>query len=168
MSISMYEASIPVLVRALSNLAAVLKKAEAHVETHKIKPEVLVNSRLYPDMLPLYYQVYLATDMSKGCGARLAGIDSPKYEDVEQTFPELIARLEKTIAFLQSLKPEQIDGSQDRDITLKFRKTERKFKGAKYLFEWVLPNVFFHVTTAYDILRHNGVVLGKNDYLGDS
>jgi hypothetical protein len=166
MAISMFAASVPVLIRGLNNLAGILQKADAHVTDRKLKPEALIEFRLYPDMLPLKNQVYIATDNAKGCGARLAGMTPPSYEDTEQTFPDLIARVNKTIDFLKTLKPEQIDGSEENTVVLKFRTSERTFKGQGYLLGYALPNFFFHVTTAYDILRHNGVELGKSDYLG--
>ena len=165
MTISMYEASIPVCIRALENLAAVLKKGESFAEARKFDAEVLFHSRLAPDMYPLSRQVQIATDMSKGCGARLAGIEPPVFEDNEATYANLYGRIEKTITFLRSLTPEQIDGTEDKEITLKLRHTVT-FDGLSYLLKFVLPNVFFHVTTAYDILRHNGVEIGKLDFLG--
>lgn len=168
MSVSMYDFSIPVLVRALSNLVGLLQKAEAHVEANKLKPETLIEFRLYPNMLPFKYQVYIATDNAKGCGARLAGVTPPSYEDIEVTFPDLIARVNKTIELLQSFSREQIDGSEDKEIKLKLGGREETFNGLSYLTQFVLPNFFFHFTTAYDILRHNGVDIGKPDYLGES
>ncbi|KPK50249.1 MAG: hypothetical protein AMS22_12405 [Thiotrichales bacterium SG8_50] len=166
MSISMYDFSMPAMIRGLTNLVGILQKAEAHVESKGINPETLIEYRLYPDMLPFRVQVYIATDNAKGCGARLAGMTPPSYEDIENTFPDLIARVNKTIAFLQTLTREQIDGSEDKEIVLKFRTTEMTFKGLAYLTGYALPNFYFHMTTAYDILRHNGVELGKSDFLG--
>ncbi|WP_437675902.1 DUF1993 domain-containing protein [Sorangium sp. So ce131] len=167
MAISMYQSSIPVLVRMLGNLSAILTKAEAYAQAKKIEPRVLIEGRLSPDMFPLARQVQIATDMAKGCGARLAGVDLPKYEDNEATFDELQARLAKTIAFLNSLRPEQIDGSEDRDITIPMgNNPPLQLKGLNYLLYWVQPNFYFHVTTAYAILRHNGLEIGKMDYLG--
>ncbi len=168
MKISMYQASVPVYIRMLTNLAAVLEKGAAHAEAKKIDPSVLIGSRLYPDMFPLSRQVQIATDNAKGPAARLAGVDVPKYEDNEKTFPELRGRIEKTIEFLRTLKPEQIDGSEERTITLQLRGNTQTFKGLPYLLNLAMPNFYFHVTTAYDILRHNGVELGKSDYLGKS
>jgi len=150
----------------LNNLSAILEKAMAHADAKKIDPAVLVNARLYPDMFPLSRQVQIATDNIKGSVARLAGLEPPKYEDNEVSFPELIARLRKTADYLATLKPEQIDGSEDRTITLKFRDTTRTFVGMPYLLNYVLPNVYFHITTVYGILRHNGIEIGKQDYLG--
>lgn len=166
MSISMYQASVPVLIRGLTNLQAILGKGEAHAAEKQIDPSVFTNARLAPDMLPLMRQVYIATDTAKGCAARLAGVEAPKYDDVEQTFDELHARLQKTIDYLKGFEARQIDGSEQRPITLKMRTGPMEFTGLSYLLGFVLPNFFFHVTTAYDILRHNGVELGKLDYLG--
>ena len=166
MSLSMYQASVPVFIRALTNLSAILKKGEAYAQAKKIDPAVLVNARLYPDMLPLTRQVQIASDTAKGCASRLAGQEPPSYPDNEQTFAELYARLDKTMAHLKSLKPAQIDGSEGRAIELKMRDRTLHLKGQEYLLERSLPNLFFHVTTAYDILRHNGVEIGKGDFLG--
>ncbi|MGH8284092.1 MAG: DUF1993 domain-containing protein [Gammaproteobacteria bacterium] len=166
MSLSMYQASVPVFIRMLGNLSAILKKAEAHAQTKKIDPSVFTGARLYPDMFPLVRQVQIATDQAKGCAARLTGVEPPKFEDNEQTFAELYARLDKTIAYLKSVKPAQIDGSEERRIELKVRDKTLQLKGQDYLLERVYPNFFFHVTTAYAILRHNGVEIGKGDYLG--
>lgn len=167
MSISMYTLTLPPLVRMLTNLSGILKKGAAHAEARKIDPLVLTGSRLYPDMYPLNRQVYIATDMSKGCGARLAGVDVPKYDDVETTFPELVARIDKTLAFLNGFTPDQIDGSETRDIQLKIGGNLLQMKGLDYVLHFVKPNVYFHVTTAYNILRHNGVELGKRDFIGE-
>lgn len=166
MNISMYQASVPTFVRMLNNLAAILEKAAAHAEARKIDPAVLVNSRLFPDMLPLTKQVQIASDGAKGGAARLAGMEPPKFEDTETTFAELIARIRKTIAYLDTLKAGQIDGSEDRTVTLQMRGKAVTFQGMPYLLNHVLPNFYFHVTTAYDILRHSGVELGKQDFLG--
>ena len=168
MTISMYQASIPTITRALNNLIAVLEKGAAHAEAKKIDPAVLINSRLYPDMFPLAKQVQIASDVSKGGSARLAQVDPPAYEDNEASFADLVARLRKTIAFLETLKPEQIDGAEGRTVTWKTQTATRSMQGMPYLLNHVLPNVFFHVTTAYDILRHNGVEIGKQDFLGRS
>jgi hypothetical protein len=164
--LSIYDAAIPPLKRALSNLAAILKKGEEYADAKKVEHQVLLNSRLFVDMYPLTLQVQIATDMSKGAGARLAAIEIPKYEDNETSFAELQARIAKTIAFLDSIKPEQLEGAEVRDIIITIRKTDIKFSGQDYLLKWVLPNVYFHVTTAYNILRHNGVTLAKQDFLG--
>ena len=168
MKVSMYQASIPPITRSLNNLAAVLEKAAAHAEAKKIEPGVLVESRLFPDMFPLAKQVQIASDISKGGTARLAQVEPPAFEDNEKTLPELVARVKKTVAYLETLKPEQIDGSEDRTVTWKTRSSEKSMQGMPYLFNHVLPNVFFHVTTAYNILRHNGVEIGKQDFLGKS
>jgi hypothetical protein len=168
MKISMYQACVPPFVRALDNLAAILEKAAAHAEAKKIDPSVLVGSRLYPDMFPLVKQVQIASDSAKGGAARLAQSEPPVFEDNETTFPELIARVRKTISYLQTLKPEQLDGSEDRTVTWKTRTSTKSKQGMPYLLTHVLPNLHFHVTTAYAILRHNGVEIGKQDFLGKS
>ena len=162
----MHQASVPVFVRALNNLAAILEKAAAHAEARKIDPAVLINYRLYPDMLPLSKQVQIASDSAKGGAARLAGVEPPKYEDNETTFAELIARLRKTVAYLETIKPEQIDGSEDKTVSWKTQTTTRTMQGMPYLLNHVTPNVYFHVTTAYAILRHCGIEIGKQDFLG--
>ena len=166
MSISMYQTSVPVFIRALGNLRNVLSKGEAYAEAKKVKPEVLLNDRLCADMFPLTRQVQIASDMAKGCAARLAGVEAPKYEDNEASFAELYARIDKTVAFLKTFKPEQIDGSEGRDITLPSPRGAMEFKGLDYLLGFVTPNLYFHCTTAYAILRHNGVELGKMDFVG--
>jgi hypothetical protein len=166
MSISMYQASLPVLIRGMTNLQTILGKAQAHAAAKQIEPPVFLNARLAPDMLPLIRQVYIVSDTAKGCAARLAGVEAPKFEDVEQTFDELHARLQKTIDYLKEFNAQQIDGSEERAIVLKMRVGPIEFTGLSYLLGFVLPNFYFHVTTAYDILRHNGVELGKLDYLG--
>ena len=164
--ISMYQATVPVMIKALENLAAILAKGEQHAAAKKIAPEVLVNSRLFPDMFPLSKQVQIASDLSKGAAARLAGVDAPAFDDNETTFPQLIERCKKTIAFLQTLKPQQIDGSEEKAITWPVGDATRTMKGQPYLLQRSLPNVMFHVTTAYNILRHNGVEIGKQDFIG--
>ena len=166
MSLTMYQASIPAFVRMLDNLSTILNKAAAHAEAKKIAPAIFINARLAPDMFPLSRQVQIATDMVKGCAARLAGIEVPSYEDNEATFEELQARVAKTIAFLQSISAEQIDGSEERDITVKFGSREFNFLGQAYLVDFVIPNFHFHLTSTYAILRHNGVDIGKMDYIG--
>ena len=162
----MHQASVPVFVRALNNLAAILEKAAQHAEAKKIEPAALINFRLYPDMLPLSKQIQIASDSAKGGVARLAGSEPPKYDDNEASFPELVARLRKTIAYLESVKPEQIDGSEDKTVTWKTQTATRTMQGMPYLLNHVTPNVYFHVTTAYAILRHCGVEIGKQDFLG--
>jgi hypothetical protein len=166
MSISMYQASVPVFVRYLGNLRAILVKAVAHAEAKKIDPATLVGSRLYPDMLPLSRQIQLASDMAKSAPARLAGVDPVRYEDTETTFPQLLERIDKTVELLKGFKPEQIDGSETRAVTIQTARGPFTQPGLAYLTQFVLPNFLFHVTTAYGILRHNGVELGKADYLG--
>ena len=166
MKISMYQACVPVFSRALNNLAAILEKASAHAEARKIDPAVLLNYRLYPDMLPLARQVQIASDSAKGGVARLAGAEPPKYEDNEASIADLIARLRKTIAYMESIKAEQIDGSEDKTVSWKTQTTTRTMQGMPYLLNHVTPNVYFHVTTAYDILRHCGLEIGKQDFLG--
>lgn len=166
MTLSMYQASIPVFVRALENLAQVLAKGAAYAETAKIDPATLVNAHLATDMYPLARQVQIATDGVKGCAARLAGIAVPSYADTETTFPELQERIAKTLAFIQSVDAAKIDGSEDRSIVLKVGGRELNFLGQPYLLAFVVPNLFFHVTIAYAILRHAGVPLGKMDFLG--
>jgi hypothetical protein len=167
MSLTMYQASIPSFVRMLGNLSAILDKAAAHAEAKKIDPAVFINARLAPDMFPLSRQVQIATDMVKGCAARLAGIEVPRYEDNETTFAELQARIDKTKAFIQSVNASQIDGSEQRQIALKFGSRELSFLGQPYLLDFVLPNFHFHLSMTYAILRHNGVEIGKKDYIGE-
>jgi len=166
MAVTMFQAAVPTVSRALNNLADVLAKGAAHAEAKKIPPEVLLAFRLYPDMLPLSKQIQIASDISKGGCSRLAQVEPPAFEDNEATFAQLIERARKTVAYLETLKPEKFDGSEDRTITWTVRGNERSMQGRLYLFNHVLPNVFFHCTTAYDILRHNGVELGKMDFLG--
>lgn len=166
MTISMYQASVPTFIRMLDNLAAILEKAAVHAEAKKFDPAVLVGDRLYPDMFPLSKQVQIAADAAKGGAARLAQVEPPAFEDNEVTLADLVARLRKTVAYLQTLKPEQIDGSEDRTVTWKTRAATKTMQGMPYLLNHVLPNLYFHITTAYAILRHNGVEIGKGDYLG--
>lgn len=163
--LSIYDTAITPLKRTLNNLAGILQKGEAYADSKKVDHQVLLDARLFVDMYPLTRQIQIATDMSKGAGARLAGIEVPKYEDNETSFAELQARITKTIAFLDSIRPEQLEGAETREITITVRKVDLKFSGQDYLLKWVLPNVYFHVTTAYNILRHNGVELGKSDFL---
>lgn len=166
MAISMYQASVPVFTRMLGNLAAILEKGAVHAEGRNIDPAVLLETRLFPDMFPLKRQVQIATYMAQAGSARLAGLEPPKTEDTETSFAELIGRIERTQAFLATLTPEQIDGSEDRVINWMVRDTPMSLKGQAYLLDYVHPNFYFHVTTAYDILRHCGVELGKRDFLG--
>jgi hypothetical protein len=167
MNISMYQASAPRFLNSLRNLSAILDKAMAYAEAKKIDPAALTTARLYPDMFPLTRQVQTACDNAKGAVARLAGVEVPRHEDTEQTFEELKARIAKTIAFIETVTPSQIDGSEDKEISLKLGPREVQWKGMQYLLGFALPNFYFHVTTAYDILRHNGVELGKRDYIGN-
>ncbi len=166
MQISMYQATIPPIVHSLNNLIAILEKGAAYAEAKKIDPAVLINSRLYPDMFPLGKQVQIASDIAKRGAARLADVEPPAFADTETTFPELIDRLQKTIAYLNTLTPEQVDGSEEVAIELPFGKETLSFTGLPFLLYVIHPNVYFHVTTTYDILRHNGVELGKMDFLG--
>ena len=166
MQISMYRASVPVFARALRNLIAILKKGEAHATERKIEPTVLLNYRLAPDMFALTRQVQIATDMAKGCASRLAGVEIPSYEDKEATFGELVARVEKCIAYLERFKPAQIDGTEDKTIVLKRPTGDVSYPGLQYLLEYVTPNVYFHCTSTYAILRHCGVDVGKKDFIG--
>ena len=165
-TISMYEASVPVFVRALTSLAAVLEKAQAHAAAKNIDPAVLISARLYPDMLPLSNQVQIASDAAKGGAARLAQQQAPSFADDEKTFADLIERCRKTVTYLQSIPASAFEGAEGRTVTWKTRTTERSMEGLPYLLHQVIPNVYFHVTTAYDILRHNGVEIGKKDFLG--
>lgn len=165
MTISMYKASVPLFQQLLLCLSAVLDKAAAYAAAKKIEPAVLLNARLYPDMFPLTRQIQIASDFAKGSVARLAGQEPPKYEDNETSFDDLKARIAKTLAFVGEFKPSQIDGSEERDITLVLGGNQRKFKGESYLVNFVIPNFIFHTTTAYAILRHNGVELGKRDFM---
>lgn len=166
MTITMYQASVPRFVNILTNLSAMLDKAQAHVDEKKIAPEALTAFRLFPDMFPMSRQVQIGCDTAKAAVARLAGVDIPKHEDTEQTLAELKARVAKTVAFVQSIRPEQLDGSEDKDITLKRGEKSTTYKGMQFLLGHALPNFYFHVTTVYNILRHNGVAIGKRDYLG--
>ena len=163
----MYQASVPRFANILKNLSAILDKAQAHVEARKIDSAALTNFRLYPDMLPMKRQVQIACDTAKGAVARLAGAEVPKHDDTEETLAELKARIAKTIDLIQAFKPAQIDGSEDKNIHLKLGQREVDFKGMQYLLGHAIPNFYFHVTTAYDILRHNGVELSKRDYIGN-
>jgi len=166
MKISMYDAAVTPGIRMMTNLAAVLEKAAQHAAAKKIDPEVFVNARLAPDMFPLSRQVQVASDSAKMGAARLAGATAPSWEDNEKTLPELVERALKTARYLETLTAEQFEGAEGRAVRWKSRSTEREMPGLPYLLHQMLPNVHFHCTTAYDILRHNGVELGKMDYLG--
>ncbi len=171
MSLSMYRASVPVFTRGLKATSAIIDKAAAHCAEKKIDPDVMINFRLAPDMLPFRAQIFIMADQAKGCAARLAGADVPAYADEEKTFDELKARIAKTVDFISGFKPEQIDGSEEKNIHLSFTTTEGQkiefdFTGADYLTGFVTPNFYFHMSTAYGILRHQGVEIGKRDFLG--
>lgn len=166
MTISMYQASVPVFQKSLLALKEVLAKGAAHADAKKIEGSVFLTSRLYPDMFPLTRQVQIAADFGKGPVARLAGVEVPKYEDNETTFAELAARIDKTLAFIGTFKPEQIDGQENRDIELTIAGKPLLLKGQPYLLHFALPNLYFHMAMAYAILRHNGVDVGKKDFIG--
>jgi hypothetical protein len=167
MSHSLYAASVPVFRQLLGSLAAVLEKAEAHAQERRIEPNALLQARLYPDMFPLAMQVQIATDFAKGASARLAGVEPPRYEDGERTFAELQQRISKTLGFIDSLKQADVEAGATRPITHGSGERARHFDdGARYLTHFALPQFFFHVTTAYAILRHNGVPIGKKDFIG--
>ena len=167
MTISMFQASVPRLINALNNLSHILDKAQAHIDAKKIDASALIQFRLYPDMLNFTRQVQIASDTAKGVVARLAGVEIPTYEDNEQSIADLKARIAKTVAFIQGFKPEQIDGTEDKDIITKRGEKETHYKGMQFLLGHAIPNVYFHTTTAYAILRHNGVEVAKRDYLGN-
>ena len=163
---SMYQASIPQLTKMLSNLSNILKKGEEFAKAKNFDGTVLVGSRLAPDMFPLAKQVQIACDQVKNGMARLAGVEPPKFDDNETTFEQLQERITKTLAFANSIKPEQVDGSETKEIKFSIKEWSFEFVGQQYLLTWIIPNFYFHVTTAYNILRHNGVEIGKSDYLG--
>jgi hypothetical protein len=166
MTITIHQASVPVFVQGLKGLKGVLAKAAAHVETRKLDPDALLKARLFPDMFPLLRQVQIATDFAKGCAARLAGEEVPAWDDAETTFEALIARIDRAVAFVEGLDPARFENAEDRDITLTRRGETSVVKGLAYLQGQAQPNFFFHLTTAYAILRKNGVEIGKKDYLG--
>ncbi|RKP55708.1 DUF1993 domain-containing protein [Pararobbsia silviterrae] len=166
MSLSMYQASVPVFVRGLDNLAVLLDQAEEFAAVRQIHPSVLIEARLFPDMFPLARQVQLASDAARRAVARLAGIKAPVFEDIEVTFADLHERIARTREFLDEIGAWRVDGSESREFAVKVGGQETAFTGLSYLLSFALPNFFFHVTTAYDILRHNGVPVGKADYLG--
>ena len=168
MAISMYQISLPVFVRHLNGLAGCMKKAQALYAEKKYDESTLLSYRFYPDMFSFTRQIQAATDHARTCTALLAGLEAPKYEDNEKNLVELIARVEKTTAWLNTVKPEQIDGSEGKSVTLKMRDRELKFTGQELLLNRSLPNFYFHATTAYDIIRHNGVEIGKRDFMGAS
>ena len=166
MSLSMYQASVPLFLRALANLHHVLKLGEKHANERSVEGSVMLQTRLIPDMLPLVNQVQIATDMAKNGTARLAGVDPLKFEDNETSFDQLYQRIERATDYIKSFKPEQIDGSETRAITLKTRRGDMNFEGETYLLHFIIPNLFFHCTTAYDILRSAGTNIGKEDFIG--
>lgn len=166
MSFSMYDASVPVFKQILSSLSTILSKAEAHAAEKKIEPAALLQARLYPDMFPLLRQVQVACDFAKGASARLAGAEVPRFEDTEQSFAELRERIAKTLAFIDGLPRDGIEASAQRDITTGSGATARQFKGQVYLVHYAMPHFYFHATTAYAILRHNGIDIGKKDFIG--
>jgi hypothetical protein len=166
MTISMYQASVPRFAHMLRNIAAILDKAQSHVDAKKLDPAALTAFRLYPDMFPLTRQVQIACDASKGAVARLAGADIPQHPDIEATIADLNARIAKTVAFIETFEPAQIDGSEAKEIVLKLQGSDVKFTGVQYLLGFALPNFYFHAATVYNILRHNGVEIGKRDFLG--
>jgi uncharacterized protein len=165
MSISMYQASVPVFIRMLGSLRRQLQKAEAHCTAAKIDPAVLLNSRLFPNMFPLIRQSQVACDFAKGTAARLAGSEPPKYEDNETTFAQLYARIDSVVGYVTGIKAAQIDGSETREISFPAGGQTLRFTGLSYLVDFALPNFYFHLTTAYAILRHNGVEVGKQDFI---
>ena len=166
MIISMYQASVPRFVNILGNLSNILEKAQIHVDAKKLDDATLTSYRLFPDMLPMTTQVQIACDAAKGVVARLAGVEIPVHEDNEKTLADLKARIAKTVAFIQSVTPAQIDGAEDKEIVIKRGDKETRYSGMQFLLGHAIPNFYFHVTTTYNILRHNGIEIGKRDYLG--
>jgi uncharacterized protein len=166
MALSIYEAAFPPVIRTIGSLSAILDKAAAFCDARKIDPSVLMHYRFAPDMYALPRQVQVVTDQAKGMAARLAGLEVPSYPDTENTIEELKGRLAKTLEFIKSVPQSQIEGSEDRDIVLKLGGKEMRLKGRDYVFGFVLPNFYFHAATAYSLLRHAGVELGKRDFLG--
>lgn len=166
MTFSIYEASVPVFRQMLGNLSSLLHKAEAHAKANCMDVNELLEASLAPDMFSFTRQIQIACDHAKGCAARLAGVDNPKFEDTEKTVAELQERIRKTLAFVNSVSAEQFVDAEDRDIQLVFPWATYDFKGSRYLTYWALPNFFFHATTAYDLLRYKGVPVGKADFLG--
>ncbi len=167
MSISVYDQSIARMSHMLHNLDKLLSKAETHAETNNIEPSVLLQARLFPTMRNFIFQIQVTTDMVKGCAARLTGTDSPRWSDDEETFSDLHARIKKALDFLATFKPEQFEGCETRELELKLGSHTVKFTGQSYLLGFVLPNFYFHMTTAYDLLRHSGLELSKRDFLGE-
>jgi hypothetical protein len=163
----MYQASVPRFINILGNLSVILDKAQAYADAKKLDPAALTTSRLFPDMLPMSAQVQIACDAAKGAAARLAGVAIPVFEDTEKTLAELKTRIEKTIAFLRTIEPVQIDGTEEKEIVIKRGDKETRYTGMQFLLGHATPNFYFHVTTTYNILRHNGVEIGKRDYIGN-
>jgi hypothetical protein len=166
MTLSMHQAAVPVFVRALDNLAHVLRKGEEHAKSKDVTDETLLQTRLIPDMLPLVKQVQIACDMAARGTARLAGVEPMAFEDNETTLAQVYSRIERATEYIKSFTPEQIDGSEERSIVLKMRSGEMTFEGQAYLLHFILPNLFFHCTTAYNILREAGTAIGKTDFIG--
>ncbi|HEY4339485.1 MAG TPA: DUF1993 domain-containing protein [Steroidobacteraceae bacterium] len=166
MSVSLYDVSVPIFTLGLTNLSAILDKASSFADGKKVDPKAIPAARLIVDMLPLSAQIQIACDTAKGAAARLAGVEAPKHADSETTIPELKARVESTLAFIKTIKPEQLVGAETREIVLQFPQATLKFNGLNYVTNFALPNFFFHMTMAYALLRKNGVDLGKRDFLG--
>ncbi|HLW24676.1 MAG TPA: DUF1993 domain-containing protein [Steroidobacteraceae bacterium] len=166
MSVTLYEVALPPIERGLDNLSALLDKAAAHATARKFDSVVLVQARLYPDMFPLSRQVQITCDTAKGAAARLAGLEIPKHEDTEATLAELKQRIAKTLDFVRSVRPEQVESGEGRSIELKFPNGTLTFSARAYLTDFVLPNLYFHISMVYALLRHNGVEIGKMDFLG--
>ncbi|MDQ6621382.1 MAG: DUF1993 domain-containing protein [Pseudomonadota bacterium] len=166
MNISMYQASVPVFKQTLTALAQILEKAQQHAEARKIAAPALLNARLFPDMFDLTRQVQIATDFARGTAARLAGKEPPPFEDTEQTFPDVISRVRRTIEYLDTITAQEVDGSEGREIVRPMRGEPHRFTGINYLLQYALPNFFFHAATAYNLLRHNGLEIGKRDFIG--
>ena len=168
MAISMYQISLPIFVRQLNGLAGCMKKVQAVYAEKKYDESALLSCRFYPDMFSFAKQVQIATDHARNCAALLAGLEAPKYEDNETSLAQLIARVEKTIAYLKTIKPEQVDGAEGKTVIVKMRDREMNFTGLELLQNRSMPNFYFHTTTAYDLIRHNGVEIGKRDFMGAS
>lgn len=166
MAISIFDQTVSALSRSLLNLDSLVSRAEEHAEANNIDPNVLIQARLYPDMLPFVSQIRIATDTAKGAAGRLSGTEIPKWEDNEATFEDLHVRIRKALTYLATFKPEQFEGAEEKAIEMKLPKQTLNFSGRDYILGFVLPNFYFHVTTAYNILRHNGLAIGKRDYLG--
>ncbi len=167
MSISVYDQSIARMSHMLQNLDNIISKAETHAEANNIEPSALLQARLFPTMRNFIFQIQVATDVAKGCAARLAGTDIPNWSDDEETFADVHARIKKSLDFLATFKPEQFEGCETRELELKLGSHTVKFTGQSYLLGFVLPNFYFHMTTAYNLLRHSGLDLGKRDFLGE-